>query len=344
MSYCIMRIEKIKTFGHMNGCYQHNYRIRETSNAIPELKDLNEELVKDFKTKTYEEAFTEHTSASGYGIEKRIRSNAVLALEVFTSFSREERDNIDLEEWKKDNLKWLRENFNANPEKYGDNVLSVMYHADEVGNVHCHAFVVPLNDKGELSANYYIGKRENYINLQNSYAQAMQKHGLERGIEGSIADHREIKKFYAELQNAMNIPIPEYTKEDTLETYREKIEDFIKTLQAAHLKEINNKKREIIEAASLPHRDYKIMERQYNEEHHKRVKLEKEKNELIQEFGPLNVIKPKLRTMDLINEGLQNHPDIEKSNQITADLNQLVQWSKERRKKEKKRTKVTYNK
>ena len=76
----------------------------------------------------------------GYGTSKKIRSNAVLGFEVVTTFSREDADHMDCNKWKENNTKWLTETFNIDPEKYGNNVLSVVYHGDEPGNVHCHAF------------------------------------------------------------------------------------------------------------------------------------------------------------------------------------------------------------
>ncbi len=69
-------------------------------NADPEMSYLNEELVK-LDDKTYVEAFNERMKTLGYGEDKKIRSNAVYAFEVVTTFSREDHEKIDLEEWKK---------------------------------------------------------------------------------------------------------------------------------------------------------------------------------------------------------------------------------------------------
>ena len=226
MGYCFMTIEKIKTPNAMRGKYLHNYREMEVPNADAEKAHLNEELV-SLNGKTYLQAFNEKVKALGYGDKKgqrKIKSNQVRGFEVVTTFSREDREKMDIEKWKENNVKWLREAFNADPEKYGDNVLSVMYHGDETGNVHCHAFIVPIDDKGHLNARYYVQNREKLINLQNSYAELMEKeHGLKRGIPGSKATHKDIKRYYAALNNTLESELPKVKEHETAEEYRKRV-------------------------------------------------------------------------------------------------------------------------
>ena len=308
MGYCFMHIDTIKTYSAMNNKFRHNYRMKFVENAIPELEQENEELV-SLNGKTYEEAFREKATALGYGINKSLRKNGVMAFEVLTSFSREDRAKIDIEQWKKDNVEWLRKAFNANPEKYGDNVLSVVYHADEVGNIHCHAFVVPVDNMGKINASYYKADRTSLYELQNSYADKMKVHGLKRGIEGSIANHENIKRFYTELNQAVDVKIPEYTKEDTLETYKTKIDDFTKTLQASHLRELKAKDREIVVAKSIPKQETTILRRDKAKIGRKLDALEREIGDLEREFGPMKNIK------SMLNSGWKS-----KSNSLFDDL------------------------
>lgn len=342
-----MHIDTIKTYSAMNNKFRHNYRMKFVENAIPELEQENEELV-SLNGKTYEEAFREKATALGYGINKSLRKNGVMAFEVLTSFSREDRTKIDIEQWKKDNVEWLRKAFNANPEKYGDNVLSVVYHADEVGNIHCHAFVVPVDNMGKINASYYKADRTSLYELQNSYADKMKVHGLKRGIEGSIANHEDIKRFYTELNQAVDVKIPEYTKEDTLETYKAKIDDFTKTLQASHLRELKAKDREIIVAKSIPKQETTILRRDKAKIGRKLDALEREIGDLEREFGPMKNIKSMLRTTSLLNDALKNYPDTDRTAAIIAEINQLIEWEREERRKEeereKNRTKTPYEK
>lgn len=342
-----MHIDTIKTYSAMNNKFRHNYRMKFVENAIPELEQENEELV-SLNGKTYEEAFREKATALGYGINKSLRKNGVMAFEVLTSFSREDRTKIDIEQWKKDNVEWLRKAFNANPEKYGDNVLSVVYHADEVGNIHCHAFVVPVDNMGKINASYYKADRTSLYELQNSYADKMKVHGLKRGIEGSIANHEDIKRFYTELNQAVDVKIPEYTKEDTLETYKAKIDDFTKTLQASHLRELKAKDREIVIAKSIPKQETTILRRDKAKIGRKLDALEREIGDLEREFGPMKNIKSMLRTTSLLNDALKNYPDTDRTAAIIAEINQLIEWEREERRKEeereKNRTKTPYEK
>lgn len=334
MGYCFMHIEKIKTFSKMQSAYQHNYRMKFVQNAIPELEDQNEELVK-LDGNSYEDAFNRRTSELGYGIDKSYRKGGVYAYEVLTSFSKEDREKIDIEKWKKDNIEWLRSAFNANPEKYGDNVLSVVYHGDEVGNVHCHAFIVPIDNKGRLNASYYTGDRMKYIEKQNSYAEAMKKHGLTRGIEGSVAKHEDIKRFYSTLNKAINIQLPEYEEHDTPETYREKIEELTKDMQASFFRQLKEKEREIVVAKSMPQREATIIRRK-NVQLSKRVdELEREIGDLERQYGSMKQIKAMLKTTDLLNGGLKHYPDTDMVNELIQQINKLIEYEKQEREKEK---------
>lgn len=86
----------------------------------------------------------------------------------------------------------------------------MVYHADEAGNVHCHALVIPINEKGHLSARSFVNESKEMTKLQDTYAKAMEKVGLERGQKGSIATHKNIRRLYADLNRLLeNIPEPE---------------------------------------------------------------------------------------------------------------------------------------
>lgn len=243
MGYCFMDIQKIKDFRSMDMKFQHNYRTKDVPNAIPELRQNNDELIRlsdqPGNPENYKEAFLNRIRSLEYYKSHNYRSDAVLALEVLTTFTKD--NGVDLEQWKKDNVQWLRETFNQAPEKYGDNVLSVMYHGDEYGNVHCHAFVVPINAEGRLNSHSYYGGRASLSRLQDSYAKAMEAHGLERGVKGSSAKHQDIPKFYAKLNQRMDIPRPETG--ESASDFRHRIEQMIQTERAAMFRELDQKER-----------------------------------------------------------------------------------------------------
>ena len=218
MAYAFMHINKIKSKSKIDAAYEHNYRKSAVPNAISELKHKNQELIslpyKNGKQMNYLELWNERLSSlPAYANHLKPRSNAVLALEVLMTYSRDANDTIDVAKWKEENVKWLRETFNSNPEKYGDNVLSVMFHGDEVGNLHCHAFIQPIDTNGKLNASYYTGGKVNdktmFAHQQDTYAKAMEGLGLERGMTGSKAKHTSIDKFYKELHWALaQVPKP----------------------------------------------------------------------------------------------------------------------------------------
>lgn len=68
----------------------------------------------------------------------------------------------------------------------------------------------------------------------------MEEFVLERGLENRQASHRDIKKYYADLNNAINIsdPLPQEPAQD----YRERVLEELQTVQAAALRERTEKK------------------------------------------------------------------------------------------------------
>lgn len=307
MGYCFMSIEKIKSKGTMERKYEHNYRTGYVPNADPEKTHLNDELVK-LNGKTYSEAFDERIDSLDYYKESsdkkapKIRKDAIRALEIVLTFSREDLDNINIEEWKKNNVEWLRQTFNANPDKYGDNVLSVQYHGDEAGNVHIHAFVVPIDDKGKLNASYYIDGRQKMIELQNSYGKTMkEKHGLNRGLQGSFAKHQDIRHFYASLNAEIKKEVPKPEKNESIEDYSNRIQEEFRILNERYL------------ALELKY------QRKYDEfktmSINEKIELAKAKEELeqyqgiIDKFGSLEFAKNRLETILSLNTGIRDYPD-----------------------------------
>ena len=331
MGYCFMRIEKIKTKNSMTRRYQHNYRLIDIKNADPSKKDLNEKLVK-LNGKTYGEAFDERISSMGYyqrkpgEKEKTVRSNAVLGLEVVLTFSREDIGNVDLEKWKQDNIEWLNKTFNANKEKYGNNVLSAQYHADEEGNVHIHAFVVPIDDKGKLNASYYIDGKQKMRELQTSYGNLMKEnHNLKRGLENSVAKHEQVRHFYGALSKAQKQEAPKPLHDENINDYARRVQDAFQTLNeqilAMELKE--KRKRSEIKTISLN-------EKLELEESREKLKV---LDSILQKFGSLEFIQDRLETIYNLNSGLNNYPDREYANKAKEMIQTLIAYESEEKQK-----------
>ena len=194
----------------------HIARTKMPPNAIPELTYLNEELVE------YPEGVADRTEAINHrlehaGLTRKIGTNQVRIIRVMLTGTQEDMQHIvqegRLKAWCADNLEWLRRTFGA------ENVVSAVLHMDEA-TPHIHAAVVPIvtgerrkvREKGtdkpgkrkyrtksatrpRLCADDVMS-RVKLKEYQDTYAAAMAKYGLQRGIEGSEARHVTTQEFY----------------------------------------------------------------------------------------------------------------------------------------------------
>lgn len=192
MSFAILRVQKLKTFGNIGGSLSHNYRNRKTLNADIKRADLNEH---DLKTNQ------QTMSAIQNRIPEKRRKDAVLCIEHLITASPDwsgwgtEKESEFFEKSKK----WLEE-------KYGkDNLISTTIHRDET-TPHLVAYVVPLDEStGRLNAKKWLGgTRHTLTKMQTHFANHVKSLGLERGLEGSKAEHTTIKSFYAEIQKPVS--------------------------------------------------------------------------------------------------------------------------------------------
>lgn len=236
MGYCFVTTEKITTLGALTAKYNHNYRMVQVDNADPTLKHLNDEILplptdENGKKMDYVDFFKKRIEEQDYYKDHSIRKNNVLAIEVVATFSRQ--DNIPIDEWKEKNVEWIKETFNKASDGK-NNVASIVFHGDENGNVHCHAIVIPINENGRLGARSYTGGSRTLRDMQTSYAKAMKEFGLERGLEGGQARHKDIKKYYADLNNALQVPEPGAS--ESAIAYHNRVLESVQTLQAAAMR------------------------------------------------------------------------------------------------------------
>ncbi len=155
-------------------------------------------------------------------LERKIGKNQVKVIRVMLTGSHEDMLRIQaegrLDEWCADNLAWLRKTYGT------DNVVAATLHLDEA-TPHIHASVVPIvtgerrknrtkkQDEKQVQGNgkkKYRKKdpnrprlcvddvmaRDKLVEYQDTYAEAMAKYGLERGIRGSDARHITTQEFY----------------------------------------------------------------------------------------------------------------------------------------------------
>jgi phage shock protein A len=214
MGYAVLHLDKAP--GNEAAMTAHIARTKIPTNASPERTCLNEELIE------FPEEVADRTEAINYrlehaGLTRKIGTNQVRVIRVMLTGSHDAMKRIEeegrLPEWCADNLAWLRETFGA------ENVVSAVVHRDE-STPHIHAAVVPIvtgeRRKARTAAPESPSKRRyrpksavrprlcaddvmSRVRLkqyQDSYAAAMSKYGLERGINGSEARHVTTQEFY----------------------------------------------------------------------------------------------------------------------------------------------------
>lgn len=256
MGFAVLHIQKPK--GNDARTTAHIERTVQPGNADPQRKELNKELI------TFPDGVENRTQAIQYrienaGITRKIRENQVRALQVMLSGTPEDMQRIQstgkLDEWCKDNIEWLRDTFGK------ENVVSAVLHLDEK-TPHIHATVVPIvsGERRKAEAEKNNGKkkyrkkpkdtvrlcaddvmtRDNLERFQDTYAEKMQKYGLERGIKGSDARHISTPQYYRELfaQNEDLKENIECLQEEKQEVY-EKVRDMYDRKDEAREKFLN---------------------------------------------------------------------------------------------------------
>lgn len=219
MGFVVLHIQKPK--GNDARTTAHIERTVNPANADQSRTHLNEDLI------PYPNGVKDRTHAIQHrietaGIKRKISHNQIRALQIMLSGTPEDMQRIQAEgklnEWSNDNIKWLQETFGK------DNVVSAVLHLDEK-TPHIHATVVPIvsgerrkvkqksNTEDIQSKKKYRKKDPNFSRLcaddimtkdnlklfQDTYAEAMAKYGLKRGVDGSEARHISTPQYYRDL-------------------------------------------------------------------------------------------------------------------------------------------------
>ncbi len=198
MSYAIIRVAKIKTAQQASAKTAHNYREHSLSNVDQDAPHPNREYLNAGK-QDYGELAEQRISQV---VTRKVRADQVRAVEVIMTgspeaFKRDENGravDYSKSKWAQDNLHFLQN-------KYGKkNVVSFTLHQDEK-TPHVHAVIVPITPDGRLAAKELFTP-QTLRELQTEYAQAMQAHGMERGIEHSQTKHQAQRRVYGQADRA----------------------------------------------------------------------------------------------------------------------------------------------
>ena len=210
-----MHLEKAK--GTDSRMSAHIERTVHPKNADRTRTHLNRELVQ------FPEGVRNRTQAIAHrietaGIRRKVSANQVKAIRILLTGSNKDMKQMEaegrIEGWCNDSLKWIRET-------YGEqNLVSAVLHMDEK-TPHIHATVIPIvtgerRKAGQEEQNgntTYRKKNPQDVRLcaddvmarhrlkhyQDTYAQAMNKYGLQRGVDGSLAKHISTMQYYKQL-------------------------------------------------------------------------------------------------------------------------------------------------
>lgn len=216
MGYISIQINKAKGSAD-TGASDHIERKTIPKNADPTRTHLNRELVE------FPDGVSDRTEAISHrirtaGIKRKITPDQVRAIRIVLSGTHEDmmkiQDEDRLDEWCDDNLQWLHRTFGK------ENTVSAVLHMDE-HTPHIHATVVPIvtGERRKAKKKQTDGKRsyrkkantvrlcaddvltrEKLVTYHDSYAKAMEKYGLQRGVRGSEARHTTTAQYYRDLK------------------------------------------------------------------------------------------------------------------------------------------------
>lgn len=269
MGYVVFHLDKSP--GNESAMTDHIERKVIHPNVDPKRIHLNKELVEfPHGIKDRMEAIQHRLDTAG--LKRQIGKNQVKVIRVMISGSPEDMKRIEsegkLDDWCRDNMDYLKKTFGE------DNLVAATLHMDET-TPHIHASIVPIvrgerrqkkpgkkqqddnqeqkPNEGQKPKRTYKKKdpnrarlcvddvmaRNKLIEYQDTYAEAMAKYGLERGIKGSDARHITLTEHYRNQtieNNNLQINIDQLLAVE--EAKRQHIEDLKQKEQEAKLKSI----------------------------------------------------------------------------------------------------------
>lgn len=227
-NYSILKIEKLnrkKTQDIKMRC-EHVNRKDYAENVNGELSQYNRCVVGEVDAdwfKLFKDRFKE-LDYYKQSDSRKLRSDAVIGLEVVVSMSHDFVPNVDIDEWCEANTEWMKEHFGEK------NVLHGVLHYLDEATPHIHYFITPVDEEGKFDAKNIMGGRQEYSERQTEYAKAMEKFGLRRGMKNSRLQYLEVKELYTATAKDV-LSAPEIFEAETAAEYRERINGEFRALQ-----------------------------------------------------------------------------------------------------------------
>ena len=243
-----------KAHGSDSGTTAHIERFIIPKNADPTRTHLNRKLI------TYPDGIKDRSAAiqrrlEEAGLTRKIGNNQVRAIRINVSGTHEDMERIEkegrLDEWCTDNIRYFADLFGK------ENIVAAHLHRDEE-TPHIHVTLVPIvkgerkrRKREEQAKKRYRKKPADTVRLcaddimtrlklksyQDSYAVAMAKYGLQRGIEGSKARHKSTTQYYRDTQRlADSLKAEVVDLQQQKETAQEELKQAKKEVQTEKLK------------------------------------------------------------------------------------------------------------
>ena len=252
MGFVVLHMEK--AHGSDSGTTVHIERFIIPKNADPTRTHLNRKLI------TYPDGIKDRSAAiqrrlEEAGLTRKIGNNQVRAIRINVSGTHEDMERIEkegrLDEWCADNIRYFADLFGK------ENIVAAHLHRDEE-TPHIHVTLVPIvkgerkrRKREEQAKKRYRKKPADTVRLcaddimtrlklksyQDSYAVAMAKYGLQRGIEGSTARHKSTTQYYRDTQQlADSLRAEVVDLQQQKETAQEELKQAKKEVQTEKLK------------------------------------------------------------------------------------------------------------
>ena len=252
MGFVVLHMEK--AHGSDSGTTAHIERFIIPKNADPTRTYLNRRLI-DYPDGVKDRSAAIQRRLEEAGLTRKIGSNQVRAIRINVSGTHEDMKRIEeegrLDEWCADNLKYFADTFGK------ENIVAAHLHRDEE-TPHIHVTLVPIvkgerkrRKREEQTKKRYRKKPTDTVRLcaddimtrlklksyQDTYAEAMAKYGLQRGIDGSKARHKSTQQYYNEtkkLADSLKAEVVDLQRQK--ETAQEELRRTKKEIQTEKLK------------------------------------------------------------------------------------------------------------
>ena len=252
MGFVVLHMEK--AHGSDSGTTSHIERFIIPKNADPTRTHLNRKLI-DYPDGVKDRSAAIQRRLEKAGLTRKIGSNQVRAIRINVSGTHEDMERIEkegrLDEWCADNMKYFADLFGK------ENIVAAHLHRDEE-TPHIHITLVPIvkgerkrRKREEQAKKHYRKKPTDTVRLcaddimtrlklksyQDTYAIAMAKYGLQRGIDGSMARHKSTQQYYNETKKlADSLKAEVVDLQERKEVAKEELRQAKKKVQTEKLK------------------------------------------------------------------------------------------------------------